>query len=105
MFYLLEFSRQFATDDNKLADKYLQFVRLFYVLMSMLAGFILVYTLYDVGTLTSVTTGIQTSLSTGIWAWGIIILLTMIFMGVYFLLIIPAMMKKALKLKEDGEEE
>lgn len=105
MFYLLEFSRQFATEGNDLADKYLQFVRLFYVMCSMVCGLVLVYSIYEISVLTSASSGILEGLTTTIWGWGIIMTLTLFFMVVYFLLIIPKKMKKALELKgrvDDG---
>ena len=82
--YFSLMSDYFRTEEE--TQEYMQFVRVFYIMMSMIAGLVLIYVGFEAANANSGSGAMIAGLANMIRGWGIIMFLTMMFMLVYFLL-------------------
>lgn len=103
MFYLLDLSRNFQSTEEGIAGKFLGWIRLFYVFVSLVFGLLLLYITYSISVLQTTGSPIDSGLLMGVRAWGVVILITAMLVPVYYLLILPAHIKEVINFKK-GEQ-
>lgn len=105
MFFLLEFSSRLT--ENKPTDVTgtdpITWFKMAYIFGAFLLGLALMGLGYFVATENSASSGVTSVFTAGIWFWGVLTIITVFGLLIYFLYLIPKWLREAAGIKQDKE--